>query len=72
MSATREHRNAGMVDDAITAIGVAITVAENTLGILSGNLPDGSDGGHDYEGEALAHVANLRAAHENLTEAIGL
>lgn len=66
MTSTREHRNAGKVDDAITAIGVAISVAENTLEILAGNLPD------EYEGAANAHVANLRAAHSNLTEEIGL
>lgn len=72
MSATREHRNAGKLDDAIAAIGAAITTAENMREMLSGNLPDGSDGGADYEGEAMAHLANLRAAHDNATEALGI
>lgn len=66
MTATREHRNAGMVDDAIASIGTTITVAEHLTGTLMGNLPD------DYEGELHAHLANVRAAHEALTEAVGI
>lgn len=66
MSATREHRNAGMVDDAVAAIGTALTVAEHLAGVLAGVLPD------QYEGELHAHLANVRASHEALTEALGI
>lgn len=66
MSATREHRNAGKVDDAIASVGTAITVAEHLLGELAGNLPD------EYEGSAHAHLANVREAHNTLTEELGI
>jgi hypothetical protein len=65
MSATREHRHAGMVEDAIASIGTAITVAEHLAGTLAGNLPD------DYEGPLVAGLARVREAQQALTEAVG-
>lgn len=63
MSASREYRNLGKVEDAITLIGVAITVAENTIDTLSYALPDDTPAIDLFE---------VRKAHEDVQKVLGL
>lgn len=74
MTATREHRNAGMVEDAIASIGTAITVAEHLVDAVHANLPDANDyeGAIDYETAARAGLNKLRVQHANLTAELGI
>lgn len=74
MSVTREHRNAGRVDDAMAAIGIAITNAQTLVEILSGNLPDTTDyaDAPDYEGEVLTALAQMRQLLDGLNERLGV
>lgn len=67
MSATREYRNLGMLEDAIAAVGTTITVAENLLGELSYVLPDETP-----VGEIQSRLIDLREAHERAQEALGI
>lgn len=59
MTATRENRNAGKVEDAVAAIGTSITVAEHLWSALDFDLPD------DFPSSDA--LQNLRAAHDQLT-----
>jgi hypothetical protein len=74
VSATREHRNAGHVEDAIALIGSAITCAETLVDVLAAQLPDANDheGAIDVEGVARTGLAALRERHAELTDALGL
>jgi hypothetical protein len=56
----------GASEDAVAAIGAAITVAEHLAGALAGNLPDGD------ETEVHLGLADVCAAPERLTERLGL
>lgn len=74
MSVTRERRNAGHVEDAITLIGSAITCAETLVDVLTAQLPDATDyeGAIDVEGVVRTGLVALRERHAELTEALGL
>lgn len=74
MSATRERRNAGHVEDAITLIGSAITCAESLVDVLTAQLPDANDyeGAIDVEAVTRTGLASLRERHAELSEALGL
>jgi hypothetical protein len=69
---TRERRNAGHVEDAITLIGSAITCAESLVDVLTAQLPDANDGAIDVEGVTRTGLAALRERHAELSEALGL
>ena len=56
----------GAIEDAVAAIGAAISVAEHLAGALAGNLPDGD------ETEVHLGLADVCAAPERLTERLGL
>ena len=61
MSATREHRNLGAIEDAVAAIGAVITTTEHLLGALAGQLPDDTS-----EGEIHLALGSVRDAHNEL------
>lgn len=63
MSATREHRNACAVEDAVEAIRKSIATAQNLLDALAAVLPD------DYPyPDVEAALSDLRTAAIKATE----
>lgn len=65
MSATREHRNMGAIEDSIASVGTAITVAEHLAGVVGSQLPDDAPNVHVL-------LADLREAHNRVCEQLGV
>jgi hypothetical protein len=64
VSATREYRNLGKIEDAVAAVGATITVLEHLYDALGLVLPD--------DGPALTfEIGALRAAHTQLSDRLG-
>lgn len=67
MTATREHRNMGALEDAGASVGTTITVMEHLLSVLSHDLPDDVN-----VGELHLALGDVREAHNKLEEALGV
>jgi hypothetical protein len=58
MTATREYRNLGSIEDAVANVGMAITVFWHLYTALAAFLPDDTPGlGEDYQALLDAHAA---------------
>jgi hypothetical protein len=66
MTATREHRNAGKIEDAVAVVGGSITVTEHLAHVIWLHLPD------DFAPGFHQAMAELRAAHERVQEVLGV
>lgn len=67
MTSTREHRNAGVLEDAVAGVGVSITLMEHVAKLLGPVLPD------DYPTtRAIVLMDALRTVHAELTAELGI
>jgi hypothetical protein len=66
LSATREHRNASMIEDAAASVGMTIAVTEHLLCALASVLPD------DFDVPAVnLALGEVRDAHDKLQGVLG-